>query len=75
MKSSDWCSKVMVTKFRLCRHNAYRGDGAFGQYCIVMPEQDVVIAITSGLYDMQIVLDQIWKHLLPGIKNSPDAKE
>jgi hypothetical protein len=22
------------------RHNAYRGDGVFGQYCIVIPEQD-----------------------------------
>jgi hypothetical protein len=24
-------------QFWRCRHNCYRGDGAFGQYCIVMP--------------------------------------
>ena len=69
-EASDWAQGYGY-QFWLCQHNSYRGDGAFGQYCIVMPEQDVVIAITSGLYDMQIVLDEIWKHLLPGIKNSP----
>ena len=36
-------------QFWRCRHNAYRGDGAFGQYCVVMPDQDAVLAITSGL--------------------------
>ena len=36
-------------QFWRCRHNAYRGDGAFGQYCIVMPDQDAVLAITSGV--------------------------
>ena len=44
-------------QFWRCRHDAYRADGAFGQYCIVMPEQDAVLAITSGLRDMQAVLD------------------
>jgi hypothetical protein len=47
----------------------YRGDGAFGQYCIVLPEQDAVIAITSGVRDMQAVLDLIWDKLLPAMKD------
>ena len=31
-----------------------------------MPEQDAVIAITSGVRDMQAVLNLVWEHLLPG---------
>ena len=52
-------------QFWRCQHGAYRGDGAFGQYCIVMPEQDAVLAITSGLGDMQVPLNLVWEHLLP----------
>ncbi len=55
-------------QFWRCRHNAYRGDGAFGQYCIVMPDQDAVLAITGGLPDMQVVLDAVWETLLPGMQ-------
>ena len=54
-------------QFWRCQHNAYRGDGAFGQYCIVMPDQDAVIAITSGVGNMQSVLDLIWDRLLPAM--------
>ncbi|WP_276357261.1 serine hydrolase domain-containing protein [Cohnella caldifontis] len=57
-------------QFWRCRHNAYRGDGAFGQYCIVMPDQDAVIAMTGGLSDMQGVLDAVWRHLLPSMKEA-----
>jgi hypothetical protein len=51
-----------------CRNNAYRGDGAFGQYAIVMPEQDAVIAITSETADMPGELNLIWKILLPAMQ-------
>ncbi len=54
-------------QFWMCRHNAYRGDGAFGQYCVVMPEQDAILAMTSGVGNMQAVLDQVWTHLLPAM--------
>jgi len=65
---SDWAQGYGYQFWR-CRHGAYRGDGAFGQYCVVMPEQDAVMAITSGLMDMQQVLNLVWKHLLPGMKD------
>jgi hypothetical protein len=58
-------------QFWRCRHGAYRGDGAFGQYCVIMPEQDVVVAITSGLQNMQAVLDLIWERLLPACGPAP----
>jgi CubicO group peptidase (beta-lactamase class C family) len=67
---SDW-EQGYGYQFWRCRHNAYRGDGAFGQYCIVMPEQDAVIAITSGSKDMPGVLNLVWNHLLPAMKEAP----
>ena len=53
-------------QFWMARHG-YRGDGALGQFCVVLPEQDAVIATTGGTAAMQAVLDNLWEHLLPGI--------
>jgi hypothetical protein len=36
-----------------------------------MPDQDAVLAITSGLQNMQAVLDLVWKHLLPALQAEP----
>ena len=52
--------------------HGYRGDGAFGQFAIVLPEQDVVVAITSEVEVMQDVLDPLWRRLLPAIDAPPD---
>ena len=35
--TSDW-DQGYGYQFWRCRHNAFRGDGAFGQYCIVIPD-------------------------------------
>ena len=67
---SDW-DQGYGYQFWRCRHGAYRGDGAFGQYCLVMPDQDAVVAITSGTRDMQLVLNLIWDKLLPAFQQSP----
>jgi CubicO group peptidase (beta-lactamase class C family) len=67
---SDW-DQGYGYQFWRCRHGAYRGDGAFGQYCIVLPEQDAVVAITSGVKDMQAVLNLVWDELLPALKPEP----
>ena len=58
-------------QFWRCRHNCYRGDGAFGQYCIIMPEQDAVLVMAGGVRDMQTVLDKVWETLLPAMKSEP----
>lgn len=63
---SDWAQGYGF-QFWMCRNNAYRGDGAFGQYCIVIPEKETVIAITSGVNNMQNVLDLVWDKLLPAL--------
>lgn len=66
----DW-SQGYGFQFWRCRHNAYRGDGAFGQFGVVLPEQDAAIAITSGVADMQSVLNLVWEHLLPALGSAP----
>ena len=65
---SDWLQGYCYQFWR-CRNNAFRGDGAFGQYIIVMPEQDAVIAITSETTDMQGILNMVWAQLLPAMQN------
>jgi CubicO group peptidase (beta-lactamase class C family) len=71
---SDW-DQGYGYQFWRCRQGAYRGDGAFGQYCIVLPKQDAVIAITSGVRDMQAVLNLVWDKLAPVLKSAPLAAD
>jgi hypothetical protein len=58
-------------QFWRCTHNAFRGDGAFGQFTVVMPEHDAVLAITGESSDLQGELDLVWKHILPAFKEAP----
>ncbi len=67
---SDWLQGYGY-KFWRSRHNSYRGDGAYGQYILVLPEKDAVIAITSETSDMPGELNLVWDYLLPGFK--PEA--
>ena len=69
-QNSDW-TQGYGYQFWRCRHGAYRGDGAFGQFCLIMPDQDAVLAITAGEDDMQGILDQVWTHLLPAMADGP----
>ena len=66
--ASDWLQGYCYQMWR-CRHNAYRGDGAFGQYMIVMPDQDVALAITAETPDMQEEINLVWQYLLPACKD------
>ncbi len=54
-------------KFWRGRHNSYRADGAFGQFSVILPDQDAVVALTSGSTNTQGILDAVWDHLLPGM--------
>ncbi len=55
---SDWAQGYGYRYWR-CRPGTFRGDGAFGQYYLVMPEQDMVMAMTAGVGNMQAVLDAV----------------
>jgi CubicO group peptidase (beta-lactamase class C family) len=54
----------------ICRHGAQRGDGAFGQLAVVLPDADAVVACTAQVIDMQGELDLIWRHLLPAFRDA-----
>ena len=56
----------------MSRHG-YRGDGAFGQYMVVLPEHDAVVAMFSCTEPMQAVLDAMWEHLLPAMESDPTS--
>lgn len=70
--NADW-SQGYGLQFWMSQHG-FRGDGAFGQFCLVLPEQDAVLALTSEAPDMQAVLDLVWSLLLPAFDAPhPDA--
>ena len=74
--TKDW-DQGYGFQFWRCRHGAYRGDGAFGQFCLVLPEQDAVIAITADAKDMQAELNIVWEKLLPAFQKDalPEAAD
>ncbi len=57
-------------QFWMSRHG-YRGDGAFGQFCVILPDHDAVVATTAATRDMQAVLEAIWTHILPALDRAP----
>ncbi|MFC0678764.1 serine hydrolase domain-containing protein [Lysobacter korlensis] len=67
--SPDWACGYGFQVWH-ARHG-YRGDGAFGQFCVILPEQDVVLATTASTEAMQSVLDAVWTHLLPAMAEDP----
>lgn len=68
--SSDW-EQGYGFQFWRCRHGAYRGDGAFGQFCVVLPDEDAVVAATGGMKDMGAFLRLLWRRLLPELRPAP----
>jgi CubicO group peptidase (beta-lactamase class C family)/predicted glycoside hydrolase/deacetylase ChbG (UPF0249 family) len=65
--SSDWLQGYCYQMWR-SRNNSYRGDGANGQYIMVLPEHDAVIIVTAEAPDMQGEINLIWKYLLPAFQ-------
>ncbi|MFD7302007.1 serine hydrolase domain-containing protein [Streptomyces pharetrae] len=65
----DW-DQGYGCQFWMSRHG-YRGDGAYGQFCLVLPEQDAVIVTTAETERMQEMLNLVWAHLLPAFGPAP----
>lgn len=61
-------------QFWMSQHG-YRGDGAYGQFCVVVPESGLVVAITSETRDMQAVLTPLWDLLLPAVDRPGDPAD
>jgi CubicO group peptidase (beta-lactamase class C family) len=65
-EKSDWQQGYGYQMWR-CRHNAFRADGANGQYILVLPDQDAVIVTTAQIPNMRQELNLIWDYLLPAL--------
>jgi CubicO group peptidase (beta-lactamase class C family) len=63
----DW-TQGYGFQFWRCTHNAFRGDGRAGQVCVVIPEKDVVVAITADANSFQTEMNAVWDHLWPACR-------
>lgn len=68
---SEWDQGYGYQFWRNTREGSFRGDGAFGQFCIVSPEDDLVVAITSGENDMGDVIAPVWSILAAALSDEP----
>ena len=66
--NSDWDQGYGYQFWRAAATAPIAAMGPLDNICIVMPEQDAVVAITSGVKDMQAVLNLVWDKLLPAMK-------
>ncbi len=64
--ANDW-QQGYGFQFWRCRHDCYRGDGAFGQNCIVIPQHDAVVVTTASNPDLGATLQLVWDYLLPAM--------
>ncbi len=64
VETSDWMQGYGYQMWR-CRPGCFRADGARGQYIIVVPDKNAVIAITSNVEDLQGELNLVWSKILP----------
>ena len=54
----DWCSGYGY-QIWINSRGGYRGDGAFGQLCMVFPKEERVVAIMANCEDMQKEIDGV----------------
>lgn len=66
----DWAQGYGYQFWR-SRYGSYRGDGAYGQFCLIFPEHDAVMAITSESMDMGASMEVVWDHILPAFEENP----
>jgi CubicO group peptidase (beta-lactamase class C family) len=58
---ADW-SRGYGYQFWRSRYG-FRGDGAFGQYCLILPEFDAVLVLCLETENLQEPLDLVWTYL------------
>jgi CubicO group peptidase (beta-lactamase class C family) len=61
-------------QFWISRHG-YHGHGAYGQYCVVVPSKELVIAVTASIDQEDALPGLFWECLLPGLDEVTHAEE
>lgn len=71
----DWQAGYCFQFWRCAPDGVFRGDGAYGQYGVVMTKQDAVLVIHSSSMKLQAVLTAVWEKLLPEMRDEPLADD
>ena len=66
----DWHAGYCFQFWRCAQPGVFRGDGAFGQYGVVLTQQDAVVVIQSSSMRLQKVLTALWDKLLPAFSQN-----
>jgi len=66
----DWAVGYGYQFWQCKPEGVFRGDGASGQFCVVAPSQDMIIAVTANVQYMDQLLDLFWE-MLDKIKALP----
>jgi CubicO group peptidase (beta-lactamase class C family) len=48
----------------------FRADGAYGQYSMVFPDKDTVVAVTSESANKETTMHTVWDHIYPALTDS-----
>ncbi len=68
-ENDDWGSGYGFQFWRCKQPGCYRADGAFGQLCVLIPEHEMVVAVTARVEFIHMTMDLVWEHLLPAAKS------
>ena len=68
MDAPDFQSGYGYQIWRLRKEDAYMASGGFGQYVMVFPKKDAVVAMTCGTHEDHL-FENIWKELYPALKD------
>lgn len=72
--SPDWAQGYGWQVWRDTQ-GGHRGDGAFGQFGVLVPSLDAVVVTTAMTLRMQEILDEVWACLLPAFDRPAGAEE
>ena len=70
----DWCSGYGY-QIWINAKEGFRGDGAFGQLCMVFPEEERVVAIMANCEDMQKEIDGVLELLKETFDKAEEPEE
>lgn len=62
---SDWRCGYGYQVWMCHIPGSYRADGMWGQYCLVLPDKNAVIVMTSLCTDRDAQLGSVWRHIYP----------
>lgn len=69
-RRGDW-SLGYGYQFWQTRDGSFRGDGMYGQYCLVVPDRDFVLAMTAFTDDLQKELDIVFDRIVANLSDTP----